>query len=231
MTTIVVVGDVDPAQAKAVFEKYFGTWKAVGPKPVVDPPAVPNNAAADTVVPDKARTQSQVQLAQVMSLRRTDPDYAVVSVANQAFGAGGTSILFHDVRDVHGLVYGVSSSALFEKNRSTFSVEYACDPSKIGQAQSLIIADLKNLSESGLDVDELARGKASLVSLLPLRVSSFGGIARQLIRYAQFGLALDQATIDARNEIAVTNAQIKAAISKWIRIGGFVRVILGPGPT
>jgi len=230
MTTIVVVGDVDPQHAKDVFDKYFGGWTAAGPKPAVDMPAVPDNVAASTVVPDKERVQSQVQLVQVNSLRRTDPDFAPLAVANQSFGATGSSILFHDVRDVHGLVYGVFSRADFGKNRSTFEVQFACDPSKINQAQSLIMADLKDLSNNGLNADELARGKASLVSELPMRVAGFDGIARQLIHYSEFGLPLDQATIDAQSEIAVTNDQIKAAVSKWIRAGAFVRVILGPAP-
>ncbi len=42
MTTVVVIGDVTPEQAKATFEKYFGGWKASGAKPDVFLPAVPH---------------------------------------------------------------------------------------------------------------------------------------------------------------------------------------------
>ena len=203
MTTIVVVGNVDPQQAQSVVAKYFGAWKPSGPKPAVWPPAVPNNAAGSVVVPDKERIQSEVQLVQALSITRTDPDYPVVAVANESFGAGGSSILFHDVRDVHGLVYDVHTDTDFGKNRSTFAIHFESDPSKIEQAQSLIMADLNALSTTGLQADELARGKASLVSGVPMRAASFNGIANQLSHYAEFGLPLDQATIDARNEIAV----------------------------
>jgi zinc protease len=230
MATIVVVGNVDPQRAAEAVTKYFGGWTASGPKPAVALPPVPNNAAANAVVPDKERTQSQVHLVQVLSLTRTDPDYPTIAVANQSFGAGGSSILFHDVRDVHGLVYDVHTEAGFGEKRSTFGIHFESDPSKIVQAQSLIMADLNALATTGLDAGELARGKASLVSLVPMRVSSFDGIARELVQYVHFGLPLDQATIDARNEIAVTNDQIIAAVRKWLRPNDFVRVILGPGP-
>jgi zinc protease len=230
MTTIVVIGNVDPQNAADTIMKYFGGWTATGPKPPVAMPAVPNNVAASVVVPDKERIQSQVQLAQVLSVTRTNPDYPILAVANQSLGAGGSSILFHDVRDVHGLVYDVHTVADFRKNRSTFAVHFESDPGKIEQAQSLIMADINALSKTGLQSDELARGKASLVSLVPMRVSSFDGIARQLTHFAEFGLPLDQATVDARNEIAVTNDQIVAAVHKWLRPNDFVRVILGPGP-
>ncbi|MGA9945334.1 MAG: pitrilysin family protein [Candidatus Cybelea sp.] len=230
MSTIVVVGDVDPQRAQSVVTKYFGAWKPSGPKPAVWPPAVPNNAAGSVVVPDKERIQSEVQLVQALSITRTDPDYPVVAVANESFGAGGSSILFHDVRDVHGLVYDVHTDTDFGKNRSTFAIHFESDPSKIEQAQSLIMADLNALSTTGLQADELARGKASLVSGVPMRAASFNGIANQLSHYAEFGLPLDQATIDARNEIAVSNDQIIAAVHKWLRANDFVRVILGPAP-
>ncbi len=230
MTTIVVVGNVDPQTASATISKYFGGWKASGPKPVVDMPPVPDNTAASAIVPDKQRIQSKVQLVQVLSITRTDPDFAALSVANESLGAGGSSILYHDVRDVHGLVYDVGSSVDFGKTRSTFGVHFESDPGKIEQAQTLIMADLNALSTTGLDSGELARGKASIVSRVPMRVASFNGIARQLIHYAEFGLALDQATIDARNEINITNSQIVTAVHKWVRTNGFVRVILGPAP-
>jgi zinc protease len=230
MTTIVVVGNVDAQHARDVITKYFGGWTATGPKPAVSMPAVPNNGAASAVVPDKERVQSQVQLVQVLSLTRNDPDYPTIAVANESLGAGGSSILFHDVRDVHGLVYDVHTVADFHQHRSTFAIHFESDPSKIEQAQSLIMADLNALSTTGLQPDELARGKAALISDVPMRIVSFNGIARQLIRYAELGLPLDQATIDARNEIAVTNAQIINAVHKWLRPSDFVRVILGPAP-
>jgi len=231
MTTVVVVGDIDPQHAKAVFEKYFGAWKASGPKPTVDLPAVPRNAAAIVAVPDPQRTQSQIRLVQVSSLTRGSPDFAAISVANASLGGSGSAILFHDVRDVHGLVYGVYSQLGFDKNRSTFTIDYACDPQKILPAQALIMSDVKNLSTNGLSPDDLVRGRVELVSRIPMRAASFTGIATQLLDYTRFGLPLDQATIDARQEIAVTNAQIKAAVQRWIRPGDFVRVIVGPGPS
>jgi zinc protease len=230
MTTIVVVGDVDPAHAEQVITKYFGGWTANGPKPATWAPAVPNNVAASAIVPDKERIQSQVQLAEVLALTRTDPDYPVIAVANESFGAGGASILYHDVRDVHGLVYDAHTEADFDKNRSTFEVHFESDPSKIQQAQSLIMSDLNALSTTGLAPDELARGKASLISSVPMRVASFDGVAKQLIHFSILGLPLDQATIDARAEIGVTNAQIVTAVQRWLRPNDFVRVILGPAP-
>ena len=45
MTTIAVIGDITPEEARPVFEKWFGKWKSEGPKPTVTLPAVPRKQA------------------------------------------------------------------------------------------------------------------------------------------------------------------------------------------
>ncbi|GAC1567983.1 MAG: hypothetical protein NVS2B3_09140 [Vulcanimicrobiaceae bacterium] len=231
LTTVVVIGRVDPEHVRALFEREFGAWRATGPKPDVAAPSVPRNASASFVIPDPQRVQAQVRLVEVLPFGRADADYPALSVANAAFGGSAGAILFHDVRDVHGLVYGVSSRLSFGKNRSIFAIESASDPGKIEPAQALIESDLRALGRTGLGEDDLLRGRTELVSRIPTRAASFTGIAKGLIENAEYGLPLDQTTIDARNEFAVTNAQVRAAVAKWLRPDGFVRVIVGPGPT
>ncbi|MFN2527974.1 MAG: M16 family metallopeptidase [Candidatus Baltobacteraceae bacterium] len=230
MTTIVVIGDTNPGAARALVEKYFGGWSATGAKPDVFLPTVPPNRAADVNVPDNGRTQSQVTLAQVSALERGNPDWATLQVANTVLGAGGSSMLFHDLRDKHGYVYSVYSSLQAHKNRATFSINFASDPNKIVPAQHLAMADLQHLTRAPLDSNELARGKAMLIGDIPLRMSSFDAVASQLINFTELGLPLDQPTIDARRELATTPSSIRAAIEKWIRPNDFVRIIQGPPP-
>ncbi len=53
LTTIVVIGDVTPEEARTVIEKWFGEWKAAGPKPNTTLAAVPENKPSAVNVPDK----------------------------------------------------------------------------------------------------------------------------------------------------------------------------------
>jgi zinc protease len=232
MTTVVVIGDVTPAQAKASFEKYFGAWTASGPKPDVALPPVPPNTPTSVVVPDVGRVQSQVSLVQVLDLKRADPDWAELQVGNNILGGGGFgSLLMDDLRVNHGYVYNVSSGLDSHKNRSEFSIEYACDPNKILPAQQLALGDLRLLQSGRIDESSLKRSKAMLVSEIPLREQSFGGVSNELLRYASLNLPLDQATIDATRELQATPQSVRAALVKWINPNVFVRVIQGPGPS
>ena len=231
MTTVVVIGDVTPAQAKATFEKYFASWTAKGPKPDVALPPVPKNSASSAVVPDTGRVQSDVQLAQTLDLKRADPDWALLTVANNILGGGGFgSLLMDDLRVRHGYVYNAYSSLESFKNRSTFTIGYACDPDKIVPAQQLALTDLRSLESGAIPEARLQRGKAMLMSDVPLREQSFDGVSSLLLRFAQLGLPLNQATIDAQRELAASSAAVKAALGKWIDPGAFVRIVKGPGP-
>jgi len=86
LTTIVVIGDITPDEAKSVIEKWFGSWKASGPKPDVDLPPVPANKSAAANVPDPSELQDSVTLSQTVGITRFDPDYYPLQLANHVLG-------------------------------------------------------------------------------------------------------------------------------------------------
>ena len=231
MTSVVVIGDVTPEQARAVFEKYFSSWKAQGPKPDVTLPTVPKNGAASVQVPDTGRVQSEVELAQVLDLRRADPDWAMLQVGNNILGGGGFgSLLMNDLRVKHGYVYDARSGIDSFKNRAEFTMSYACDPDKIVPAERLAIADLRSLQSGVITASQLQKSKAMLISDVPLQQQSFGGVSNELLRFDSLGLPLDQATLDAQRELSATAQSVRAALRKWIDPTKFVRAIQGPAP-
>jgi zinc protease len=231
LTTLVVIGNVTPEQAKATVEKYFGGWSATGPKPTVYPSPVPLNDAKTVNVPANGRVQSSVELVQNLELHRTDVEWPALQVANTALTGGFySSLLYHDLREVHGFAYYVGSSVVAGKYRSTFRINYASDPQNVVPSQQQIVAVLNNLQNDGLEPDRLLRAKALLMGEVPIREASFSGVGDLLIDYALRGLPLDQNLIDAKNELDVTETSLKAAVGKYVRPSGFVRVVTGPAP-
>lgn len=230
LTTIVVIGDVTPAGARATIDKYFGAWKApANVAPVLDNPAVPPNKAMEATIPATGRIQSTVELSEVLSITRTDPDFASLRLANTVLSGGFyASLLFHDLRELHGYVYTVGSSLRGGKNRSTFSVNYGADPKNIDRAAKLVGDDLTMLQNKPLSLDRLTRAKALVIGEVPIAQESFGGFAGQLLGYASAGLPLDQDRIEATTILSLTPAHVQAAMKKWIRPADFVRVVTGP---
>ncbi|HET9392685.1 MAG TPA: pitrilysin family protein [Candidatus Rubrimentiphilum sp.] len=231
LTTVVVVGDVTPARARQVLAKYFGAWTAHGPKPQTEPPPVPPNKASAADIPATGRVQSSVQLIQTSGIKRTSADWPALQVANTILTGGFySSLLYHDLREVKGYVYYVSSGLSTEKTRSSFSVSYGSDPSKVVPAQQLVVADLTRMQSQPVAADRLLRAKAQLMGEIPITLASYDGVGSILHRYASLDLPLNQNLIDARRELSVTASRVAAAMRKWIRPDDFVRIVTGPGP-
>ena len=231
LTTIVVIGDVTPDQARDVVTKYFGSWTDTGPKPKTDAPAVALNKAAGVVVPAQGRVQSSVELVELNDLRRTDPDWADLQLANAALTGGFySSILYHDLREVHGYVYSVGSHFGVGKTRSSYSVRYACDPQNIIPAEDAAVGDLIRVASTPLPQSSLLRAKALLLGDVPIAQASYGGVASLFLNYAKQGLPLDQYQSDAEHYLQASAPQVQAAFAKWVRPHDFVRIVTGPGP-
>jgi zinc protease len=119
-TTISVIGDVTPEEAKAVIGKYFGGWKNNGPKPSVTLPAVPPNQPAATNVPDSNQVQDTVELAQQIGINRFHPDYYALQLGDHVLGGGFYATrLYRDLRQKAGYVYNVDNSLRATETRAT----------------------------------------------------------------------------------------------------------------
>jgi zinc protease len=231
LTTIVVVGDITPEHARAAIEKSFGAWTASGPAPNVYPPAIPRNKPSEAAFPAIGRIQADVTLAQTLPLSYNDADYPVLQLANAALSGGFGSILFHDVREVHGYAYSVDSSLAGGHNRSTFTVSYGSDPQNAGRAQKLIVSDLTAFQKKPLSADKLIRAKALLLGQLPVRSESFDGVAGTLLGYAVTDRPLDSDRRMARAEFSASAESVRAALAKWVQPNAFARVMLVPAKT
>ena len=231
LAVIVIVGDVSVEKARSVVEKYFGAWKARGPKPDTDLPPVPHNKPSETAVPDTSRVQDAVILAETLGMARSNPDYYVLQVGNHVLsGAFYATRLYRDLREKAGLVYAVESFLQADKTRSSFEVFYACDPPNVSKAGQLVEQNLLTMQASPVPEKELEQAKSLLLREIPLRESSYDGIGESLLHLALLDLPMDEPIRAAKRYLTITSAEVQAAFGKWIRPGGFVQVSLGPKP-
>jgi zinc protease len=231
LTTIVVIGKVTPAQARATIEKYFSAWKAGGPKPDVDLPETPPNKAGVIAVPDASRVQDMVILAQNMALKRSDPDYYPLQLGNAVLGGSFYSTrLSIDLRKNSGLVYSVGSTLQAGRTRGAYFIQYASDPQNVSKAANMVVNEIKSMQNEPARPDELVRVKALLLRQIPLNESSVEDIAHGLIGRVDLDLPLDEPTKAAQRYIALGPDDVQNAFKKWLRPDDLVRVSEGPTP-
>jgi zinc protease len=231
LTTIVVIGDVTPEEAKTVIEKWFGDWKAIGPKPDTTLPPVTINKPSAVNVADPEAVQDSVTLAEEMNLNRFDPDYYPLQLGDHVLGGGFYATrLYHDLRQTTGYVYTVDVGLSASKTRATYSVFYGCDPENVSKARALIQRDLEEMRTQAVSPTELQQAKALLLRQIPLSESSEDAVARGLLGRAVIGLPLDEPIQAAKRYFELNADDVKAAFAKYINPDDFVQVVRGPAP-
>jgi zinc protease len=229
LTTIVIVGDISPDEARAVIEKWFGGWKAVGPIPNTIVPPVPINKASSVHIPDPGAIQDSVILAEQLDLNRFDPDYYPLQLGNTILGGNSEGTrLYHDLRQVSGYVYNVDLDLDASQTRAVYSISYGSGRENTRKARALIQRDIQEMQTGDVSAGELHQAKAFLLRQIPLSASSEDEVAEDLLDRAEIGLPLDEPNREIRKYLNVTASEIRAAFAKRIRPDDFVQVVRGP---
>ncbi len=231
LTTIVVIGDVTPKEAKSVIEKWFGKWKASGPKPNTTLPAVPVNKPSAANVPDKERVQDIAILAEQLKLNRFSPEYYPLELGTHVLGGGFYATrLYHDLRQTTGLVYYVGVHLNTSKTRAAYQITYGCNPDNVAKARKIIVRDLDQMRTEDVSPSELHQAKAMLLRRIPLGESSETAVANGLLGRAVMGLPLNEPVIAAKKYEALTAKQVRMAFAKYIHPDNLVQIVRGPAP-
>ncbi|HXW76004.1 MAG TPA: insulinase family protein, partial [Candidatus Eremiobacteraceae bacterium] len=211
--------------------KWFGEWSTYAAPPEVELPAVPDNDPSSSVYNPPGQLQDVVSMTETVGLVRANAGYYALNLANQVLGGSSiASRLYHDLREQRGLVYFVDSELDVGDTRSTFAIEYACDPASVPKARALLAQDLREMQTVPVSDDELVRTKALLIRQLSLAGSGDDAIARDDLDRAVSGLPLDEPSQAAAAYASLTAADVMHAFAQWVRPSGFVEIIDGPYP-
>jgi len=231
VTTIVVVGDIAPEEARAQVEKAFSSWTATGPKPVTDLPAVPMNKASAANVGDPQAVQDSVTLAEQLPLNRFSPDYYPMQLGTSVLGGGFyASRLYHDLRQVAGYVYTVDVRMGATKTRSNYAVSYGSEPSNVSKARALVERDLEAMKTTPVTAGELKLAKSLILRQLQLGESSESTVASALLARAQLGLPLNESDNAAKKYFSLSAEEVQDAFKRNLRVEDLVQVVRGPAP-
>ncbi|MEI9945072.1 MAG: pitrilysin family protein [Chitinophagaceae bacterium] len=154
------VGDITPAQAKALAEKTLGSWKGNALTfPSLKAVANPAKTEIDIVdVPNAV--QSEITVTNLVSLPMSHPDYFPVLLANQILGGGGEARLFMNLRERHGFTYGSYSNIAADRFQSRFSATASVRNDKTDSAVAEILHEIDTMQIKKVSAEELKNTKA-----------------------------------------------------------------------
>ena len=227
MTTLVVVGDVDPAAVAREVTARFGDWSADGPKPDPHLPAIPLPAAKKQNI-ETPQQDVSVQLG-APALARTSPDYDAFSLANEIYGGGAFDArLFREVRVKRGLVYGAYSSLNAGRDRGTMTITFRAVPSKVEAADVVVRAELKRMQTEPVSAEELARAKTRVIATAIDAEQATSAIAGDLIRIGVDDLPTSYYAKLTQRYAKITPADIQRVSKLYFHPDNLVEIRTGP---
>ncbi len=224
----VVVGDVDFESMVAKLEDALGDWhgEAGAGNPVPEAPA-PEPGQEDVVVAGK--TQSDLVLGRP-AIRRSDPDYYALRMANLIFGRiGMMGRLGETVREAQGLAYSVYSELDANVGAGPWAVRAGVNPANVDAALAGIREELHRLRDGGVTAAELERGQRFSTGTLVLQLETNDGVAGVVQDIEFFNLGLDYISRYPATINRLTLDEVNGAAARHLpRFEDTVRVVAGP---
>ncbi len=175
---IVFVGDVTLAEAKAMAEERFGSWKRAD-VPKVDVPEASPVASTKVILIDKPDAPQSVIVAGNLGVSVHDPDFAKMRVVRHVLG-GGFQRLDLNLREDKGYTYGAGLSMWNDGARGPMYVIAPVQTEVTDKALVEIIKEINGIDgERPITSDELESGKTNLVQIYPSLFESVASIAVQ----------------------------------------------------
>lgn len=226
--TLVLVGDIDQATARAQANRLFADWRpaAAAAAPPQTAPA-PAAAAPRVVVVDlPGAGQAGVVLSRP-AITRADPKFHATAVANAVLGVGFTSRLNQEIRIKRGLAYGAGSGVDARRMTGPFTARTQTKNESAAEVVALIRAEIDRLAKEPVPAAELATRKAVLTGGFGRSVETSSGIASILADYATDGVALSELQTYMATIEGVTPAAAQAAAAQVMTGDGASIVIVG----
>jgi len=222
---LLLVGDVRPAAALDAVEKALADWPAgtAAPRPAAPPPIEPGPTR---LVDRPGAVQSNLRLAGP-ALRRDDPSYAALQLANTIYGGYFSSRLVANIREDKGYTYSPRSSVEHSALGSTLHV--GADVATEVTAPALVETryELGRIATLPVAEDELADARRYAVGTLALGTATQGGLAGTLSALLGQGLPIEWLREHPARLAAVTVEDVREASRRFLAPGGVVTVVLG----
>jgi zinc protease len=208
-TTLVIVGDVDPATVHAAVERRFGGWRNDGPRPEIRLPPLPPVRRAVIAIPVAGETV-KAHLGRP-AIGRRDPDFAALNLLSAVLTGRGTQ-----------------SELLVTGERGIFAVRLSASSHDIAGEVRRAKAAIRRLSTETVPVAEWERARGALLDGARTSADQLAKISALCERIADNRLPLDYyTTIDARYEAATPADGLRVA-RRYLRSDDDVEVYVGP---
>jgi zinc protease len=189
---LVFGGDIKPAAAFALAQKYFGDWQ----RPAILLPVLPvpkplDSAEPRVLVVDKPDAGQAAVLVTRAGITRNDPDYFGGIVTNSVL-SGYSGRLNQEIRIKRGLSYGARSQLDTRRYVGPFTASAQTKNQSAAQVAELLLGEVDRLAKSPVPDMELSPRKAVVVGNFARNLETAAGLVAQVATLAVYGLDFNE---------------------------------------
>jgi zinc protease len=225
--TLALVGDFDPAVARQLVDKWFGTFpQSVKPKVVKVPP--PTVTTQTVTVDDPFAKLRQVTFAWISPAQYAAGD-AELDIAAAALTTEGTGRLYKSLvydKQLAQSVFANQGSSMFS---GVFTITVTLrSTSDLADVERIVADEVARLSSEPLAPKEIARVVAAQESSTIRRLEGLNARANTLQDYNHYLGDPDRITFDLDRYRTATPEQIRAAVARYLSPAHQVTVVTNP---
>ncbi len=183
---LAVTGQITPELMQKV-ETAFAAWEQ-REVPAVTYPEFPKIEKVEVrLVDNPALSQAQVRVGH-KGIRRDNPDFIPLRVANTILGGAFASRLMDRIRKQLGLTYGVDSTFDARVNFGPFEISTFTKSESVGQTIQETLKVLEQFQHAGATDEELKRTKGYLRGVFPAAIETAEKFAQNLLLLRLYGI-------------------------------------------
>ncbi len=223
---LLMVGDIDAADARALADARFGDWTG-RPQPHPEFEVSPGVERATVFVVDRpGSVQSEIRVGDV-GLERSHTDYFPVQVMNSLLGGAFTSRLNMSLRERHGFTYGIRSGFAFRRRPGPFLISTAVATDVTARAVEETLREIHRLRDELAPPDEVSAARDYLAGTLPLELQTTEQLAGRLADLVIYDLPDDYFDRYRERILAVTPEEVQRVARAHLRPERLAIVIVG----
>ncbi len=223
---VLIVGDVNPDATMAAVEKSFGAW-ARGDVPNATFAAAPALGGRHVYFVQRPNSiQSSISVGN-MAIKRSDPRWYELSLANTIFGGAFNSRIIRNIREEKGYTYSPGSALTGFADAGFYRFSADVRNEVTGATLAEVFKEIDTMRAGGSDGAELQGAKQYMRGLFPIQTATQSGLATTLNNVYVFGLPKDYPETYRAKIAAVTSEQVKSAAATLLGSQDSVIAIVG----
>ncbi len=215
---LVIVGDINRAEAEAAVNKFFGSWSGSAVKSSELPAGNDNDGNRVIFVNKNGAVQSVISVAFPLELSPSDPDYLKFKVLNGILGGGVFgNRLMQNLREDKAYTYGCRSSYSVNQYGSWFGAGGNFRNEVTDSSITEILYELDRITKELITPEELAMTKASMSGGFARSLENPSTVAQFALAITRYNLPKDYYQTYLKQLDAVTREDVLAVAKKYLK--------------